>query len=103
MNLIDAVKNNRNLEQLALKIRHLKMNLKDLKTMLKPIRDIHRLSDLKLDVCINDKNNMNMLKSFSHLANLYNFNVELIDNNIKYEGAKKLLRPLARHKHLTHL
>ena len=44
-----------------------------------------------------------MLKSFSHLASLTNFSVNLYDNNIKYKGAKKLLRPLARHTHLKQL
>ena len=38
--------------------------------MLKPIRGIHRLSNLKLDITIKDKNNLNILKSFSHLASI---------------------------------
>ena len=68
--LVDVVKTKKNLEELSLRISHIKMNLKDLKAVLKPIRDIHRPSDLKLDVRIKDKNNLNMLKSFSHLAGL---------------------------------
>ena len=67
---MDAIKMGNILEQLTLKISHICMNLKDLKTMLKPIRGVYRLSDLKLDVRIEDKNNVNMLKSFSHLAGL---------------------------------
>ena len=95
--LIDAVKTNKNLEELALKIDDIQMNLKDIKTVLKPLRVISRLSDLKLDVKIRDKNNLNMLKSFSHLANLSQLSVDLNYNTMKYEGAKKLLRPLVRH------
>ena len=47
---MDALKTMINLEELALKISHIEMNLKDLKTMLKPIRDVRRQSDLMLDV-----------------------------------------------------
>ena len=46
------------------------MNLRDLKTLLKPMRGICKLKILKLDIKIQDKNNLNMLKSFSHLASL---------------------------------
>ena len=48
--LMEAVKTKKTLQELALKVNHIRMNLKDLKTMLKPIRSFHRLSDLKLDV-----------------------------------------------------
>ena len=51
-------------------MKHIKMNFDDLKKMLKPIRQIKKLSDLKLDFEIVDKNNLNMLKCFSHLASL---------------------------------
>ena len=47
---MDAIKTMKNLEELALKMSHIDMNLKDLKMILKPIRDIHKLTDLKLDV-----------------------------------------------------
>ena len=40
----------RNLKQLSLKVNHIKMKLKDLKTVLKSVRGINSLSDLKLDV-----------------------------------------------------
>ena len=48
--LVDVVKTKKNLEELSLKISHIKMNLKHLRTVLRPISEIHRLSDLKLDV-----------------------------------------------------
>ena len=44
------VKTKKNLEELSLKISHIKMNLKHLRTVLRPISEIHRLGDLKLDV-----------------------------------------------------
>ena len=68
--LMDMVKTKRSFEELALKISHIDMNLKDLKAVLKSIRGVHRLSDLKLDFKIEDKNNLNKLKSFSHLTSL---------------------------------
>ena len=48
--LVNTIKTKKGLAELTLKISHIKMNLKDLKAVLKPIRDIHRPSDLKLDV-----------------------------------------------------
>ena len=68
--LIDAAKMNDNLAELVLKISHIRMNLKDLKMLFKTIRGIRRLSDLKLDVWIKNKNNTNLLKPFSKLASL---------------------------------
>ena len=50
VSLMNTIKTKESLEQLALKTSHIKMNLKDLKTVLKPMRGVHRLSDLKLDV-----------------------------------------------------
>ena len=47
--LMNVVKKKKSLEKVALKISHIKMNLKDLKAVLKSIRGIHRLSDLQLD------------------------------------------------------
>ena len=103
LSLMNAIKKKKSLGQLVLKISHIRMNLKDIKMLLKPIRDIHRLSDLNLDIKIKDNNNLNMLKSFNHLASLSQLSVNLSENTIKYEGAKKLLRSLARHTHLTQL
>ena len=48
--LVDVVKTKKNLEELSLRISHIKMNLEHLKTVLRPISEIHRLGDLKLDV-----------------------------------------------------
>ena len=47
---IEAIKTKKYLEKIALKVSHMKMGLKDLKTVLKPIAGIHKLSDLNLDV-----------------------------------------------------
>ena len=40
------------LTELALNINHITMDLEDFKAMLKPIRSVDRLSDLKLDITI---------------------------------------------------
>ena len=101
LGLVDAVKIKKILKKLALKLSSVKMNLNNLKMMLKSIRGIDKLSDLKLDIWIQDHNNLNMLKSFSHLASLSQLSINLNRNKIKYQGAKKLLRPLARHANLT--
>ena len=101
VDLIHSVRKKKTLEELELKISNLEMHLKDLKILLRPLRGIHRLSNLNMDVRIKDKNNLNMLKSFSHLATLSQLSVNLSRNKIIYEGAKKLLRPLARYAHLT--
>ena len=70
MNSVHAWGARKNLEELALKIDRIKMNLKDLKRLLKSIRGFYKLNNLKLDVKIEDKNDMNMLKSFSHIPSL---------------------------------
>ena len=46
VSLMDVIRNKYILTELALKISHIRMNLKDVKTVLKPIRGIHSLRDL---------------------------------------------------------
>ena len=71
VNLINAYgKMNKSLTELTLMMEHLEMDLKELKTILKSIGGIYSLSDLKLDFWITNKNSLNMLKSFGHLASL---------------------------------
>ena len=48
--LVNTIKTKKSLAELTLKISHIKMNLKHLRTVLRPISEIHRLGDLKLDV-----------------------------------------------------
>ena len=47
---MDVVKAKESLVNLALKISHIQINLKNLRTVLKPISGIHKLSDLQFDV-----------------------------------------------------
>ena len=50
VDFMNSIKAERNLEELALKIDHMYMNLKELKKLLKPIRAIQGLNDLILDI-----------------------------------------------------
>ena len=70
VSLVNTIKTKKNLAELALRISYIQMNLKKLKMILTLISGVHRLNDLKLDFWIHDKNNLNMLKSFGHLASL---------------------------------
>ena len=81
---MDTIKTKKSLEQFGLKINHMVMKLKELKKVLKPLRCIHRLINLKLDVKIKDKNNLKMLKSLGQLMSLSSLSVDLSENEIKY-------------------
>ena len=80
VNSINAWKAKKSLEELSFEINHIEMDLTNLKTVLKSIRVIHRLSSLKLGIRVKDKNNLNMLKPFSHLASLSQLSVDLSKN-----------------------
>ena len=60
------------LQKLSLKITHLEMKLKDLRQLFKPIRKMNHLRELSVGLKITDKkHNMNLMKCFNQLSNLY--------------------------------